>query len=106
MSFIPIYHPEEIEVEEINIILKIPKETARLHVEATVLNPSGNPQKIAKTLSVSEIQKARQDFLDYVEFGDDYDAEYTLTEKGRELLERMKAGEEIPWDMTWKENEE
>jgi hypothetical protein len=80
---------KEIEVDEINIILKIPKESVRLVVSATVLDNDGKTMKLEKTLSVSDIMAARKDFLDYVEEGDDYDVRYVLTDKGLEYLKEL-----------------
>ena len=38
-----------------------------------------------------EIADARQDFLDNVEDGDDYDAIYTLTEEGERYLDSLQS---------------
>lgn len=87
----------EIECDS-HIILAIPSGTARLKAEVTLLDGDGQPHICETVLGPEEIRQARQDFLDNVDGGDDYNAVYTLTEKGRELYERIKAGEEIDWD--------
>lgn len=83
--------------EIIHIIIEIPKETARLEITATTLNGDGNPEKLLSVMTPSEIRQARKDFLDYVDGGDDYNAQYTLTDLGREYAERIKSGKSINW---------
>ena len=75
-----------IELEEMNIFLRIPKEAVALDVTASLLDGNGKVMKVSNRLSVSDIMEKRQDFLDYVEDGDDYDARYVLTDEGREYL--------------------
>lgn len=75
-----------IELEEMNIFLRIPKEAVALEVIASLLDGDGKVVRVSNKLSVSDIMGKRQDFLDYVEDGDDYDARYVLTDKGREYL--------------------
>lgn len=82
----------EMELEERCIILRIPKDAVRLTVKATVLI-GGEKIKAKKKLSAEEIQKARQDFLENVEDGDDYDAMLVLTERGMKLAKALAAGE-------------
>lgn len=81
-----------IELEEMNIILKIPKEAVALEVTASLLDEDGKLMRVKTKLSVSEIRDRRQDFLDNVEDGDDYDARYVLTDEGRTYLERLQEG--------------
>ena len=81
--------PEIIEVEEQNIFCRIPKNTLKMRIECTVVI-GGKEQKVHKEMMLDEINKAREDFLENVEDGDDYDARYVLTDKGRELLEQMQ----------------
>ena len=82
----------EIEVDEMNVILKIPKNSVRIKLEAVLLPDDGDKLiTVYKRLNLEEIRKARQDFLDNVEGGDDYDAVYVLTDKGREYLDGLKA---------------
>lgn len=81
---------KEIELDEINIIVKIPKDTARITIHAVVLDDDGSPLGVSKTLNPEDIRQARQDFLDNVEDGDDYDALFVLTDAGREWLEQQE----------------
>ena len=81
---------EVIELEEMNIFLRIPKEAVALEVTASLLSETGKVQKVSTKLSVSDIRDRRQDFLDNVEDGDDYDARYVLTDEGRAYLESLK----------------
>ena len=82
--------PEFIEPEETNVIMKIPKNSAKITIIAWIIDKDGELQKCSKTLMPDDIRAARQDFLDNVEGGDDYDARYVLTEKGREYLEQLE----------------
>ena len=83
---------KEIELDEINIILRIPENAAELSISAKLLDKKGKPMEVSRTLSVQDIFKARRDFLDNVPDGDEYDAKYVLTEEGRAFLERMAEG--------------
>lgn len=80
-----------IDTEMVNIILKIPKDTVVLSVEATVLDGEQPPSKQTKIMkadfSPSDIFDMRMDFLDNVEAGDEYDAVYVLTDEGRKYVE-------------------
>ena len=78
-----------IELGEMNIILRIPEGAAALDVTATILGEDGETLKVNRRLSVRDIFKARQAFLDNVEDGDDYDGYYVLTE---EALSGLKEG--------------
>lgn len=81
--------PEDIELEEQNIFCRIPKNTFKMKIECVVII-GGKEQKVHKELMLDEINKAREDFLEYVEDGDDYNAHYELTDEGRKLLEQMR----------------
>ena len=94
---------EELDTELINIILKIPKDSVRLNVTATILDDDLTPHKAEMILSVSDIMDARKDFLDNVEDGDEYDALYGLTDIGREYLRQLK--ESGGWEDTDDESE-
>lgn len=78
-----------VELQEVNIILRIPENAASLEVSASLVDVNGKLVKVKKKLSVQDIFKARQDFLDNVEDGDDYDARYVLTEEGKAYLEEL-----------------
>lgn len=86
-----------VELEDMGVILRIPKEAVWLEMTVKILGGDGNLQKVCAEYGASDIREARQAFLDNVEFGDDYDAVWKLTEKGRRMAEGMKdnAEEEI-----------
>lgn len=79
-----------IDFEEMNIFLRIPKSVASVTVNAVIIDENDKAVKVSRKLSADDIRKARQDFLDYVEDGDDYDAKYVLTDEGRAYLEELK----------------
>lgn len=81
------------EVEEMNIILRIPKDAASLTVTAVLIGKDDKVVKVGRRLSADDIRSARQAFLDNVEDGDDYDARYVLTDEGREYLEILHKGD-------------
>lgn len=76
-----------VELDEYNLIIKIPRESIKLEIKAVFLDDNDELTTVSKTLKLSDIQEARKDFLENVEDGDDYDARYVLTDKGREWLE-------------------
>ena len=81
-----------VELDEINIIMRIPKDAATLDVTAHIL---GNDMKVTnatKHLTTDDVRSAREAFLENVEAGDDYDATYVLTDEGRRYLEMLEAG--------------
>lgn len=67
------------------VIIKIPENTVRLEITASVMDEDGNVVKAHTILNPSDIYDVRKDFMDYVG-DDDYDAVYVLTEKGRREL--------------------
>ena len=81
---------KEIELEEMNIIVKIPKDALKVTIKVQVPGHDGEIIKAKKKLTKTDIDAARKDFLDNVEDGDDYDATYALTEKGREYLKQLR----------------
>lgn len=83
---------KNIELEEMNIFLRIPKEAVALEVTASLLDADGKVMKVGTKLSASDIHDRRRDFLDNVEDGDEYDALYVLTDEGREYLEQIRKG--------------
>ena len=84
----------EVEVEEMPIILCIPKDSVAIELISTMFDENGELMRVSRKISVSEIYQCRQDFLDNVEFGDDYDAVYTLTEEGRAYAEKLLGKDE------------
>lgn len=81
----------------INIILKIPKDTVALKIKAHIYR-DGAIEEAESSIGVDEVRQARQDFLDNVEAGDEYDAVYKLTEKGKAYLEELKKNGELPYE--------
>ena len=82
--------PKTMELEEMNILLRIPKDAVALDVTASLLAEDGKLMKVSRKLAVSDIRNQRQAFLDNVEDGDEYDARYVLTDEGREYLEQLE----------------
>ena len=83
------------EVEEINVILRIPRDAASITIKAALIDENEKTVKLSRRLSAENIRLARQAFLDNVEDGDDYDARFVLTDEGRAYLkELMKSGGE------------
>lgn len=79
--------------EQIHIIITIPKNAASIEITATMIGDDGIPFRANTVMKPEDIRTARQDFLDNVEGGDDFDAVYTLTEKGREIYEQLANGD-------------
>ena len=95
--------PQEYQGELINIIMKIPSSTAELTITARRIE-NGKIKQYEVYLDTDDIFAARKDFLENVEFGDDYDAVYTLTDEGRRMAERLMQDEgsrdtERRWDL-------
>lgn len=83
-------HGDPIDLEEINVIMKIPVGSAFIKMQVTMVDAQGNVSEVETMYSTEEIRQMRQDFLDNVECGDEYDARYVLTEKGRQYLEELR----------------
>ena len=88
--------PEEekktIELEEMNVILRIPVSSASVTVTAMVIDENDELVKVCRRFSAEDIRAARQVFLDNVEDGDDYDARFVITDEGMGYLEQLKEG--------------
>lgn len=84
--------PNDVELEEINIILRIPKEAVELKVTASLIDDEGQVMKVSTKHPASVIRKMRRAFLDNVMGGDDYDTRYILTEKGLDYLDSLQKG--------------
>lgn len=80
---------EEIELDPINIIMQIPKETVSMELIVKIMR-GDIIQTVGKQYTIGDIHDMRQDFLDNVEFGDDYNASYVLTEEGERYLEELE----------------
>jgi hypothetical protein len=85
---------KEVELQEINIILKIPENAFFLEVKASLMDENGQLMNVMKKLPVQDIFKARQDFLQNVEDGDEYDARYVLTDESMEYLTGLQEAED------------
>ena len=83
---------EIIELEEMNVILRIPVSAASVTVIALLIDENDEPVKVTRRLSAEEIRSARQVFLDNVTDGDDYDARFVVTDEGKDYLELLKEG--------------
>ena len=95
-----------LDMDLIHIIIQIPKETAGLEVTATMLGEDMKPYKAYMKLTASDIREAREDFLENVEDGDEYDVLYVATDLGKELAKQMEAGETIDWNHITEKSEE
>ena len=76
-------------LERVGLVVVSFGEVLVLRLTGVSVDADGKLMKVQKTLSVQDIFKARQDFLDNVEDGDDYDAKYILTEEGKACLDRL-----------------
>ncbi len=90
MKKIDFNHGDIVELEEYNLIIKIPRESIKLEIKAVFLDDNDELTTVCKTLKLCDIQEARKDFLENVEDGDDYDARYVITDEGRKFLESLK----------------
>ena len=92
-----------IELKEMGIIIRVPEESVSVTVTAHVMSDTGDIIKVQKQLSPSELRQARADFLDEVALGDDYDAEFVLTDEGLAYAEQLSVTEDGEFE--WTENE-
>ena len=84
----------EVELEEMNIIIKVPKDALKVTIKVQVPGFDGEIIKAKKKLTKTDIDAARKDFLDNVEDGDDFNAKFVVTEKGTEYLKQLQSKEE------------
>lgn len=68
------------------IIMKIPEGSGSMRMEIDLVDEYGVKRKCVAQFNKDDIDSMRQDFLDNVEFGDDYDAVYILTDKAEIYL--------------------
>lgn len=73
-------------LDEMNVIMTVPELAVSLSVKATIF-VDGEQKEVQKDVDLAGIRKAREDFLENVEFGDDYDAKFVLTDDGRKWLD-------------------
>ena len=81
-----------VEFEEMNVILRIPKDAMQVEIKCLVAGIDVDVQTVKKKLDVSDIIKARSDFIDNVG-DDDYDQPWVLTEKALKELGDINATE-------------
>ena len=77
--------PEELDVELIHIIVQVPKDTVSISVGAKLLQ-NGKLVDAHMDMTPEEFRQARQDFLDNVEAGDEYDGVWVLTDEAKKML--------------------
>ena len=77
---------QELDTELIHIIVQVPKDTVTVSFDAKLLQ-NGELVTAHMDMSAEEFRQARQDFLDEVEAGDEYDAVYSLTDEFKRELE-------------------
>lgn len=75
-----------ITLDEMNVIVKIPERAVALTITAVILE-NGEQVNVSKKMDVVEIRQARDDFLNNVEFGDDYDGVFVLSDEVKKQLE-------------------
>ena len=78
--------PKELNCKLINIIVKVPENTVACKFTAIMITDTGKLQDAEMTMNATEFRQARQDFLDNVMGGDDYDGVYVLTDKAKREL--------------------
>ena len=71
-------------------VTEVSPATVKVMVEATMYH-DGKIEIVHSGMNMAEIAEARQDFLDNVEAGDDYDAIYTITEEGERYLDSLQS---------------
>lgn len=81
---------KSIELDEMCLIVRVPKGALKLKVTATIQDEKGNEVKAKKLFGIDDILKMRQDFLDNVASGDDFDAPFEVTEEGFNYLNSSK----------------
>ena len=79
---------KNVELEEMGLIIRIPKNCKKFKIKATV-DIDGVETKVERKFKFEDIMTARQDFLDNVELGDDFDAKFQVTEEGLKWLEEQ-----------------
>ena len=82
---------QEFDTELIHIIVQVPKDAVTVSFDAKLLQ-NGQLVTAHMDMSAEEFRQARQDFLDNVDGGDEYDAVYTLTEEGKAYAGKLFGG--------------
>ena len=76
----------------IHIILPVPKDTVTVSVTAKMIQ-NGKLIEAKMDMTPEDFRQLRQDFLDEVEAGDEYDDVYTLTDIGKEIADQILGGD-------------
>lgn len=76
---------QELDCELINIIVKVPENTVACRFTAKMLQ-DGKLIEAHMDMTPEEFRQARQDFLDNVEAGDEYDGVWALTDEAKKML--------------------
>lgn len=76
-----------IKLKEIPVVMYIPEDAESITLKCKLKGVEG---KVKKKLTQEDILEARDAYLDLND-----DTRYTLTDKGRELLERLRMGESV-----------
>lgn len=81
--------------KQMGIILKIPVNAITMSVTVKFINSDGEVKQQVADFDHGDIIDFRKDFLDNVEYGDEYDAIYSVTDKGNAYLKILdrKCGE-------------
>lgn len=77
-----------VKLNEQYIIITIPENAVGLSITAKILTDKDEIIKVGRDIDFKGVVKARGDFLEYI--GDDFDATYVITEKGRQWLEALQ----------------
>lgn len=76
----------------IHIILPVPKDTVTVSVTAKMIQ-NGELIEAKMDMTPEDFRQLRQDFLDEVDGGDEYDDVYTLTDIGKEIADQILGGD-------------
>ena len=76
---------QELDTELIHIIVQVPKDAVSVSFNAKLLR-GGKLIDAHMDMTPEEFRQARQDFLDEVEAGDEYDKLWVLTDKAKKEL--------------------
>ena len=75
----------ELDTELIHIIVQVPKAAVTVSFDAKLIQ-NGKLVEAHMDMTPEEFRQARQDFLDNVEAGDEYDVVWTLTDEAKKML--------------------
>jgi len=73
--------------QTMNIILDIPDSTFHLDITAKLIDDDENTKIVTARLGLADIRRMRQDFLDNVEGGDDFNAVYVAGDQLKKAME-------------------